>query len=101
MRFPSFPSLVRTFYTIANATASLRLHKPYRALGPLQKPFVLRSMPSIPFLGSLFSSTPASAKMTYPDQRSDQEWQAVLNKGESSIPAPPSYYTPHNEPVAH
>jgi peptide-methionine (R)-S-oxide reductase len=36
-------------------------------------------MPSIPFLGSLFSSTPASNKMSYPDQRSKDEWQAVLS----------------------
>lgn len=88
MRFPSFPSLVRTLYTIANATAALRAQQPYRALGPLHRPFILRSMPSIPFFGSLFSSTPASAKMTYPDQRSDGEWQAVLNKGMSALYPP-------------
>jgi len=81
MRVPSFPSIVRTFYTIANATAIFRSQQPYRALGPLNKPFALRSMPSIPFFGSLFSSTPASSRMTYADNRSDQEWQAVLNKG--------------------
>jgi len=38
-------------------------------------------MPSFPFLGSLFSSTPASNNMAYPDKRSDDEWQAVLNPG--------------------
>lgn len=36
-------------------------------------------MPTIPFLGSLFGSS-ASEKMSYPDERSPQEWQAVLNK---------------------
>ena len=81
MRLPSFPNIVRTFYTITNATATFRSQQPFRALGPINKPFALRSMPSIPFFGSLFSSTPASAKMTYTDNRSDQEWQAVLNKG--------------------
>ena len=42
-------------------------------------------MSSIPFLSALFgtSSTPASAKMTYPDARSDDEWRTVLNKGSS------------------
>lgn len=42
-------------------------------------------MPTIPFLSSLFgTSTPASAKMSYPDQRSNDEWHAVLNKGKPS-----------------
>ncbi len=82
MRFPSFPNLVRTFYSIANATAHFRTHQIPRTLQPLHRPFILRSMPTIPFLGSLFSSsTPASANMSYPDQRTDGEWRAVLNKG--------------------
>ncbi|KJR80922.1 methionine-R-sulfoxide reductase SelR [Sporothrix schenckii 1099-18] len=48
---------------------------------------VLRSMPSIPFLGSLFSSSSSSPSsstarqdnMSFPDQRTDSEWRAVLN----------------------
>lgn len=36
-------------------------------------------MPTIPFLSSFFSSS-ASEKMSYPDERTPQEWQAVLNK---------------------
>lgn len=40
-------------------------------------------MPSIPILGSLFGTKAADAsKMSsFPDQRSDDEWRAVLNKG--------------------
>jgi len=32
----------------------------------------------IPLLASLFSSAPAPSNMSYPDQRSKDEWQAVL-----------------------
>lgn len=79
MRLPSFPTLVRTFYTFTNAT---RLQAPPKSLSPFTRATLIRSMPSIPFLGSLFgSSASASANMSYPDNRSDQEWQAVLNKG--------------------
>lgn len=44
-------------------------------------------MPSIPFFSSFFSSTPASNNMSYPDQRTDKEWRAVLSPGK---PGPPS-----------
>jgi len=37
-------------------------------------------MPTIPFLGALFS-TADTRKMSHPVQKTDQEWQAVLNKG--------------------
>ncbi len=85
MRFPSFPNIVRTLYTLSNATA-LRFQQPLRGntISHFHRATV-KSMPSIPFLGALFgTSTPASAKMTYPDQRSDDEWRTVLNKGEPS-----------------
>ncbi len=78
MRLPSVVTIVRTFYTFTNAT---RLQVPQRALSPFVRGTAIRSMPTIPFLGSLFSSSSSSANMTYPDQRNDQEWQAVLNKG--------------------
>ncbi|ETI27721.1 methionine-R-sulfoxide reductase [Cladophialophora carrionii CBS 160.54] len=96
MRFPSFPNIVRTLYTLSNATAHRLLQQPlrgtttstssqvHRGVGAT----VLRSMPSIPFLGALFgtsASTPAAAKMTYPDTRSDDEWRAVLNKEQFRI----------------
>jgi peptide-methionine (R)-S-oxide reductase len=86
MRFPSFPNIVRTLYTFTTATAlrfqPLRGNTFTTVSQNLHRATVLRSMPSIPFLGALFgTSTPASAKMSYPDQRSDDEWRAVLNKG--------------------
>jgi peptide-methionine (R)-S-oxide reductase len=83
MRFPSFPNIVRTLYTLSNATAH-RLQQPLRGntISQFHRATILRSMPSIPFLGALFgTSTPASAKMSFPDARSDDEWRAVLNKG--------------------
>jgi len=78
MRIPSFPTILRTFYTFTNAT-----HRPntqYKALLPFTRGTVLKSMPTIPFLGSLFSSS-GSKNMTYPMEKTDDEWQAVLNKG--------------------
>jgi peptide-methionine (R)-S-oxide reductase len=37
-------------------------------------------MPTIPFLSAFFS-TSNSSKMTYPLQKSDDEWRAILSKG--------------------
>lgn len=84
MRLPSFPSIVRTLYAFSNST--FRTYAAPRLLGlPLNRTSI-RSMPTIPFLGSLFStSTPASEKMSFPDERTPQEWQAVLNKEQFRI----------------
>lgn len=83
MRLPSFPTIVRTFYAFSNATS--RLQAPQRAISPFSftRATAIKSMPSIPFFGSLFSSSSTSKDMSYPDQRSKEEWQAVLNKGMS------------------
>ena len=37
-------------------------------------------MPTIPFIGSLFTSS-NSNNMSYPVEKNDDEWRAVLNKG--------------------
>lgn len=45
---------------------------------------LLMSASFFSFLGSLFSSSStasADSKMSYPDQRSDEEWRAVLSPG--------------------
>ncbi|KAL8697976.1 MAG: hypothetical protein Q9201_006819 [Fulgogasparrea decipioides] len=87
MRLPSFPSIVRTFYTISNTTTS-RLVSPgpasQKALAPFTRGIVLKSMPTIPFLGSLFSSS-AKDMTDYPVKKSDDEWRAVLNKEQFRI----------------
>lgn len=79
MRIPSFSNIVRTFYTLTNATTRA-LPASQRALRPFTRGTVLKSMPTIPSLGSLFSRS-NSQNMSYPMQKSDDEWQAVLNKG--------------------
>jgi peptide-methionine (R)-S-oxide reductase len=82
MRVPSFPTILRTIYTFSNATAR-RPNTFYKALSPFNRATIL-SMPTIPFLGSLFSSS-NSTKMEYPVKKSDDEWQAFLNKGTESF----------------
>jgi hypothetical protein len=91
MRLPSISTIVRTLYTFSNAT---RFQTPHRGLSPFIRGSAIKSMPTIPFLGSLFSSSSSSAKMTYPDQRSDQEWQAVLNKGQNLFHPYPTEFPP-------
>jgi hypothetical protein len=83
MKFPTFPTIIRTLYSFSNfSTSATTRHK---ALQPLTRGTVLKSMPTIPFLSSFFS-TSNSSKMSYPLQKSDDEWQAVLSKGMSSSP---------------
>ncbi|KAL8966940.1 MAG: hypothetical protein Q9197_005705 [Variospora fuerteventurae] len=83
MRLPSFPTLIRTFFTISNATTS-RLPASQKALAPFTRGTVLKSMPTIPFLGSLFTSS-AKDMTEYPVKKSDNEWRAVLNKEQFRI----------------
>ncbi|KAH7346328.1 methionine-R-sulfoxide reductase-like protein SelR [Rhexocercosporidium sp. MPI-PUGE-AT-0058] len=80
MRFPTFPTLLRTLYTFSNY--STRLSTQYKSLQPLTRGTVLKSMPTIPFLSSFFgtSSSSSSSNMSHPVQKTDEEWQAVLNK---------------------
>lgn len=82
MRFPSFPTIIRTFYTHTSATSNTfgSASQRRRALPRFSNLKTFRSMPTIPFLGSLFS-TSASKTMEYPVKKSDDEWQAVLTPG--------------------
>lgn len=81
MRHPLFQTLIRSL-TLTNLTT--RLTSPSSRLTHQLQPLILRnstiyrSMPSIPFLGSLFTS-PAKDMTDYPVKKSDDEWQAVLN----------------------
>lgn len=79
MRFPSIPSLIRTF-TIYNLTSLRSFPGPQRAIPP---PSIIRnlnwSMPTFPFLGSLFGSQQKRDMTDYPVKKSDDEWQAVLS----------------------
>ncbi|KAH0601685.1 hypothetical protein MHUMG1_00564 [Metarhizium humberi] len=82
MRFRPFVSTL--LHTLSNFT---RIRAPASpAHIATLRPLPLRSMSGIPFLGALFeSSSSKSTKMSYPDQRSDTEWQAVLNKEQFRI----------------
>jgi len=79
MRFPTFPTIIRTFYTLSNYTR-VSSQAQYKALNPFTRGTVYKSMPTIPFLSSLFSTSSSSNDMSYPLQKSDDEWQAVLSK---------------------
>lgn len=84
MRMPPFSSFLRTLFTLSSLSrvriASAQAQHAHNLLRQHQ----LKSMPTIPFLGSLFgsSSSSSSSKMSFPDQRTDDEWRAVLTKGE-------------------
>ena len=85
MRVPSVATFVRTFYALANGTISisgnplrtLSSHRP-TLLQPLGRASLL-SMPTIPFLGTFFGTS--SSKMSFPVEKDNDEWQAVLSKG--------------------
>jgi peptide-methionine (R)-S-oxide reductase len=79
MRIPSLPTILRTIYTFTTTATRLQPSIPRTALLPFTRGTILKSMPTFPFLGSLFSSD--STKMSFPVQKSDDEWRAVLNKG--------------------
>ncbi|KAK8157777.1 methionine-R-sulfoxide reductase SelR [Phyllosticta citrichinensis] len=87
MRFPSFPTLVRTLYTFSNSTARrISAAFPSQAGAAPRLAFAttsLRAGPSIPFLGALFGSSSSrggrDSDMSYPVQKSDEEWRAVLS----------------------
>jgi peptide-methionine (R)-S-oxide reductase len=87
MRFPTFPTLLRTFHTVANTTGAFFRASPASTLGRTlygtpQRPILYRSMPNIPFLGALFGSSSSMADSTnYPVQKTDGEWQAELSPG--------------------
>ncbi|KAI0813049.1 methionine-R-sulfoxide reductase B2 [Xylaria sp. FL0064] len=79
MRLPPFATLLRTFYAFSTFTRT-------RASVPIQQALRQNSaysgyLAAMPF-GSLFGSSSSSSgnKMTYPDERSPDEWRTVLSK---------------------
>lgn len=86
MRPPSLPILLRSL-TLTNLTRRLlqqssRFTSHLPAIPPAYRntTLFLTSMPTIPLLGSLFSSTANKKDMTdYPIKKTDAEWQAVLS----------------------
>ncbi|CAJ0548966.1 Ff.00g025790.m01.CDS01 [Fusarium sp. VM40] len=80
MRFS--PLLSTLFYTFSNITRVRPVLPSHLAFRPIP----LRSMSGIPFLGALFgTSSKNSSNMSYPDNRSNDEWRAVLNKEQFRI----------------
>ncbi|KAI9890465.1 MAG: hypothetical protein M1814_003949 [Vezdaea aestivalis] len=71
MRIPSFPSILRILL-------GTRIHRPISPQAYLRSP-ALKSMPTIPFFFSSLFSTSASKNMSYPVEKSDQEWKVQLN----------------------
>jgi len=78
MRTPTWSTIIRTFTAFSNYTA--RSPYLYKAITPRTSAAVIKSMPTIPFLGSLFSSSSTTKDMSYPVEKSDDEWRAVLSK---------------------
>lgn len=86
MRFRSIPAIIYTLHTFSNTTSRRFPHIRSSTLHPAPRITVLRSMPTIPFISSFFSSS--SDKMTsqnFPVQKTKGEWQAVLSKEQFHI----------------
>ena len=84
MRPPSLPTLLRTF-SIANFTTRLQ-HFPSisKSNTHLYRYTLTSSMPTIPFIGALFSTNSKdnnneNTMANYPVQKSSSEWQAILS----------------------
>jgi len=80
MRIPSFPTILRTFYTVSNTTRLLPQFNATSALQPLYSKAALAYNPSMGFISSFFTSTPKQ-EMSFPVNKTKNEWQAVLSPG--------------------
>ncbi|KAI0514913.1 methionine-R-sulfoxide reductase B2 [Xylaria bambusicola] len=82
MRLPPFATLLRTVYTFSSLTR-VRASAPAHKFLPQNSPYsgYLAAMP----FSSLFGSSSSANKMTYPDERSPDEWRAVLSKEQFRI----------------
>lgn len=86
MRFLRYSTWFNTFQLISHiARARANQQIPIFKKAPVNNSVSRSSMPSIPFFGSFFSSSASSDKMTYPVQKSDDEWRAVLSKEQFRI----------------
>ena len=78
MRFPSIPTFIRTF-SLYNFTTL-----PSAAYKGIQSPFLrgatLRSMPTIPFIGSFFGLGQTRDMTDYPVKESDKYWESKLSE---------------------
>jgi len=79
MRFPSFPSITRTLFILSSYSARVSSTTTPKAPQAISRGTIIKSMPSIPFLSSFFG-TSNSTKMSFPVEKSDDEWRAVLSK---------------------
>ena len=97
MRFPSFPTFLRTIHTVTNTTTAFLRSSPTTGIGRTiyntpQRAVLYRSMPNIPFLGALFgSSSSMSDNTNYSVQKPEGEWQAQLSPGMAPGPFNYSY----------
>ncbi|TLS25879.1 hypothetical protein PpBr36_07088 [Pyricularia pennisetigena] len=87
MRFLRYSTWLNTFQLITHLTRARAERQIPISIKASATPSVLRSsMPSIPFFGSFFSSNSSSSdSMTYPVQKSEDEWRAVLSKEQFRI----------------
>ncbi|KAK3998349.1 Mss4-like protein [Cladorrhinum sp. PSN332] len=75
-------SIFRIFHTLSSFTTRSRLNSRL----PPRTPLTLKSsMPSIPFFGSFFGSSASNNMASHPDQRTPDEWRAVLSKEQFRI----------------
>ncbi|EAL88637.2 Peptide methionine sulfoxide reductase B3 [Aspergillus fumigatus] len=80
MRFQHFTRFLRILTTAPSIT-SLSPRSITRIPFPVSRATALKAAPTIPFLSSFFSSSAKAeeSNMSYPEQRSEAEWRAVLS----------------------
>ncbi|RHZ57269.1 Peptide methionine sulfoxide reductase B2, chloroplastic [Aspergillus turcosus] len=80
MRFQHLTRFLRILTTTPFITSVTR-RSITRIPFPISRTTALKAAPAIPFLSSFFSSTAKAeeSNMSYPDQRSEAEWRAVLS----------------------
>ncbi|KAJ8131070.1 hypothetical protein O1611_g2552 [Lasiodiplodia mahajangana] len=83
MRLPPFATLLRTFYAFSSVTRTQASAPVNQAL---RKPSAYSGyLAAMPFSSLFGGSSSSTSKMTYPDQRSPDEWRAVLSKEQFRI----------------
>ncbi|CZS96738.1 hypothetical protein WAI453_010135 [Rhynchosporium graminicola] len=84
MRFPTFPTLLRTLFTFSSYSA--RVSAQNKTLQPFARGSATKFWPTLPFISTFFGTSSSNrSSMSHPVQKTDDEWRAVLNKDQFRV----------------